>query len=263
MSQIHPSLKEFAIPVEDLESLDRNPRRGNVEAIMASYEEFGQIKPIVARKTSDGRNIVIAGNHQLEAARRLGWGEIAVVFMEADEQRALAFAVTENRTNELGFTDTTVLYDVLETIVDDYGDLMLDLGWDEFEMALMEPALEPDVASTPGVYLQPIIQQPVPERDVPRQSSSVAPVAVQDEDGEVRLQAPSSIDARTAVTTGASSVEVAGSSQAVVQYSLVFEGGAQQKRWFDFVRWLRSNPELEGETTSARLLNFLENVAEF
>lgn len=263
MNNIHSSLKGFAVPIDDLASLDRNPRRGNVEAIMASYEEFGQVKPIVARKTSDGKNIVIAGNHQLEAARRLGWDEIAVVFMDADEQRALAFAVTENRTNELGFTDTAVLYDILETIVDDYGALMEDLGWDEFEMAIMEPMIQPETDATPGVYLQPIIQTEQEPSRTPVTPTQLQPIAVQDEDGEVRLQAPSSIDARTAVTTGAPSVEVAGGSQAVVQYSLVFEGGAQQKRWFDFVRWLRSNPDVEGDTTSARLLCFLEGVAEF
>ncbi len=46
---IHESLIELAVDIDVLSPLDGNPRRGNVEAIMASYREFGQIKPIVIR----------------------------------------------------------------------------------------------------------------------------------------------------------------------------------------------------------------------
>lgn len=273
MNKIHPSLMSFAIPIEDLQPLPGNPRRGNVQAIMASYDEFGQVKPIVARKDAEGNNIVIAGNHQLAAARELGWDKIAVVFMDADDQRAMAFALTENRTNELGENDDALLYEALETVVDIYGDLMVDLGWDDFEIAMLDVDLNPSV-STPGVYLQPVIGEPtttnpieastVPAPDGPMEKSFDAqPVAVRDSEGEVKLVAPSGVDATAAIIGGAPALDMKGSSNAIIQYSLVFEGSEQQRRWFDFVRWLRANEDVAGDTTSQRLLNYLESTIDF
>jgi hypothetical protein len=42
----------MAVSVESLSPLENNPRVGNIDAIMASYSEFGQVKPIVAKKIS-------------------------------------------------------------------------------------------------------------------------------------------------------------------------------------------------------------------
>lgn len=273
MNKIHESLLPFAVDIDKLLTLPNNPRRGNVEAIMASYDEFGQVKPIIARKDESGEITVIAGNHQLEAAKQLGWDQIAVVFLEADDQRALAFAITENRTTELGYTDESLLYEALGEIVDGYSDLVYDLGWDEFEFALLETMATPQ-EHTPGVYHQPIINMDAVESEKDLDStaqtkmgrdaeSAVLPVAVRDEEGEARFTAPPGIDQKSAIATGSSAVSIEGGSRAIIQYSLVFDGAVQQKRWFDFVRWLRDSDGIEGETTSERLLNFLENVAEF
>ena len=113
MSGIHPSLKSLAVDIDTLDYLEGNPRIGNVEAIMASYTEFGQVKPIVAKKNEDGTATVIAGNHQLEAAVNLGWEQIAVIFLEADDKKAIAFALADNRTMELGYTEPELLTDML------------------------------------------------------------------------------------------------------------------------------------------------------
>lgn len=95
---IHADLVPLAVPLDILESLPGNPRRGDVAAVVRSYAEFGQRKPIVARRRGGG--VVIAGNHQLAAARELGWDEIAVVWVDDDEVRAKAFALADNRTAE-------------------------------------------------------------------------------------------------------------------------------------------------------------------
>jgi len=92
MNNIHQSLKSMAVDIDSLSPLEGNPRVGNVDAIMASYSEFGQVKPIVARKNEDGTSTVIAGNHQLEAAKALGWDEFELAAIESesiiDEHRA-------------------------------------------------------------------------------------------------------------------------------------------------------------------------------
>ena len=94
---IHPSLIGLKVEIDQLVPLPNNPRTGNVEAIMESYERFGQLKPIVVRATEDGYLMVMSGNHQLEAARRLGWTHIAVTEMQGDDADAIAFALVDNR----------------------------------------------------------------------------------------------------------------------------------------------------------------------
>lgn len=266
--KIHSSIEHLAAPLENLRTLVGNPRVGNIDAICASYDEFGQVKPIVVRPNDDGTMTVIAGNHQFQAAQRLGWSHIAVVPMDVDDARAMAFAIADNRTNELGHTDDSLLADALGQIIDDYGDLLEDLEWDEFELAMLDLSTETQVTSTPGLYEQPIIQmldepeQPVAPPALPSQSNS-APVTTRDSEGEVRLEAPKDSDTKSLVTQGATSGGMSGSSKAVVQYSLVFDSPEQQRRWYDFLRWMRSDAGVDGETTAEKLIDFLEQHADF
>ena len=107
---IAPDLKSLCVPIENLIPMEGNPRKGDVEAVKKSYEVFGQRKPIVARRLGISENgfatgTVTAGNHQLEAARALKWKEIAVVFIDEDENTAKAFSLADNRTHDLGTYD--------------------------------------------------------------------------------------------------------------------------------------------------------------
>ena len=110
---IADDLIPLAAPIDDLVPLAGNPRRGDVDAVMKSYERFGQRKPIVARKND---KMVIAGNHQLEAAKRLGWTEIAVVWVDDDEDTAMAFALADNRIADLGTYDDSALLELLMAV---------------------------------------------------------------------------------------------------------------------------------------------------
>jgi len=265
--KIHSSIEHLAVPLENLHTLVGNPRVGNIDAICASYDEFGQVKPIVVRPNDDGTMTVIAGNHQFQAAQRLGWSHIAVVPMDVDDARAMAFAIADNRTNELGHTDDSLLADALGQIIDDYGDLLEDLEWDEFELAMLDISTETQAHATPGVYEQPIIQmidepEPVEPQPLPSQSNS-SPVTTRDSEGETRLEAPKDSDTKALVTQGSTSGGMSGSSKAVVQYSLVFDSPEQQRRWYDFLRWMRSDAGVDGETTAEKLIDFLEQHADF
>lgn len=260
MDKIHESIKHLAVPLDTLVQLPGNPRIGNIDAICASYDEFGQVKPIVVRPNDDGTSTVIAGNHQFQAAQRLGWTHIAVVPMEVDDTRALAFAVADNRTNELGHTDENLLAEALGEIIDEYGDLMEDLNWDEFELAMLDLGVETQELSTPGLYEQPIITMP---EQKPTPPAAPTPVVTRDSDGEIRLEAPKTMDTNSLVTQGSTSQGVSGSTKAVVQYSLVFDSPDQQRRWYDFLKWLRNDAGIAGTTTSEKLIDFLEQHADF
>ena len=81
---IAPELEPFAVDVDSLTELQGNPRRGDVEAVKRSYAAFMQQKPIkVQRRGSE--LVVIDGNHQLRAARELGWDKIAATPFVMDD----------------------------------------------------------------------------------------------------------------------------------------------------------------------------------
>jgi len=256
-SNIHPSLKSMAVPIDGLSPLGGNPRVGNVEAIMASYEEFGQLKPIVARKNEDGSATVIAGNHQMEAARSLGWDEIAVVFIDADDKRALAFAVADNRTMELGYTEPEMLEEILLEIGDYYPELLEGLGWDEFEIAEMESSSVMEAAreSMPGS--SDAVPQIIP-RNMESISEEIRGLVSDGDDGERFISANSDMDHSDIAVRG-STVAVPGAApRAAVQYTIVFDDSDQQLRWYTFIKWLKTNPSIDGSTIGKRIINFID-----
>lgn len=122
-------LQGLAHPLKKLKLLPGNPRKGDVEAVKRSYERFGQRKPIVARP--DGT--VIAGNHQFLAAKALGWDEMAVVFVDDDEQTAKAFALADNRTSDLGTYDSEALAELLADVAVD-PELLMATGYTQADL---------------------------------------------------------------------------------------------------------------------------------
>lgn len=257
MSGIHKSIEHLATPLEKLVHLENNPRKGNIDAIVASYREFGQVKPIVVKDNADGTSTIIAGNHQYEAAKKLGWETIACVKFQGDTESAIAYALADNRTNELGTTDSNMLFELLGEVGEQYDNLIDALGWDEFDLAAMEgDYYQEDDAP----YEAPVIQSIIPLT----QEENRAPqaVSVQLESGETVLNAPQGTDTHQAVTQGAPSV-VANGSKTIVQYTLVFDSPDQQRKWYDFIRWLKSDPGTDGETTAERVLNFVDAHANY
>lgn len=113
MAEIAKDLLPLAVEIKKLKPASNNPRKGDIAAIRASYERFGQRKPIVAHsKTKE----VIAGNHQLAAAQELGWDKIAVVWVDDDEATATAYSVADNRIGQLGEWDVENLVQALSEI---------------------------------------------------------------------------------------------------------------------------------------------------
>ncbi len=136
---IAEDLRPLAVRVDSLRLLEGNPRRGDIDAVARSYEQFGQRKPIVARR-SDMQ--VIAGNHQLQAAQRLGWSHIAVVWTDDDDLTAKAFALADNRVSDFGSYDPTDLLALLEEVAVDR-DLLAAASYDEGFIADLVISLTP------------------------------------------------------------------------------------------------------------------------
>lgn len=99
------------VPVSQLRTYHRNPRKGNVEIIAESLRVNGQYRAIaVNRGTHTGRpNEVLAGNHTLLAARNLGWDNIAATFVDVDDDQCARIVAVDNRSADLGEYDEGVL----------------------------------------------------------------------------------------------------------------------------------------------------------
>lgn len=144
---IQNDLRGLACDIDDLNLLPGNPRRGNVEAVARSLEAFGQRKPIVARRSD---RVVIAGNHTLQAARALGWAEVAVVWVDDDEVTSKAFALADNRTAELGDYDQELLAELIGEVGSVDPELLAASGWSGDAVAELVAALEPEVLPVVG-----------------------------------------------------------------------------------------------------------------
>ena len=242
----HESLLDLLVPLDSLQLLENNPRVGNVDAIAASYDEFGQVKPIVIRENADGKATVIAGNHQVQAAKKLGWTHIAAVPLDANDKRAVAFALADNRTMELGPTDHTKAVDMIVEVVDEYDNLMSGLLWDDFEIALYQEQAEgqSDKDGGSSIFIPPEM------------------IVEEDEDGERRIVAGDDVNHEDVVLQGSTVTPQGNDPRAVVQYTLVFDNPDQQKRWYQFVRWLRSASAYEGDTTAEKVMAFLDAHSE-
>lgn len=118
--RIPASLANLVVPLADLAPYYRNPRSGDLDAIAESLSTHGQYKPIVVnRGTHTGRpNEILAGNHTAKAARKLGWDDIAVTWLDVDEATAAKIVIVDNRTSDLAGYDTALLADILTDLPD-------------------------------------------------------------------------------------------------------------------------------------------------
>lgn len=107
----------------------------NLEAIKNSLNRFGQRKPIVVNND----NVVIAGNGQYLAAKELGWTtiQIARTPKEWSKQDEIAYAIADNRTNDLSHFDNEALLQALESF--DLAEIK-DMGFTEADLADLSKA---------------------------------------------------------------------------------------------------------------------------
>lgn len=135
-------------PIADLKPYGSNPRRGNVAVIAESLKAHGQYRPIVVRADT---NEVLAGNHTLAAAKELGWTDLAVTYVDVDDEQAARIVLVDNRSADLGSYDDQVLLDLLASLDaggglggtgytgDDLDDLMALLSESEKSTPVADP----------------------------------------------------------------------------------------------------------------------------
>jgi len=147
LNNIAKDLQGLSAPLSNLKLAEKNPRKGDVEAIKKSYERFGQRKPIVAhRKTK----VIIAGNHQYQAARDLGWDKIAVVWVDDNDETATAYSIADNRIGQLGEWDVEELVSAFEML--DPSDLE-SVGFTQIDVEDYRALVDENIGSAPATVM--------------------------------------------------------------------------------------------------------------
>ena len=114
--KVNPQLERFLTPIDEISADPANSRlhpEKNILAIMGSLQTHGQQKPVVVR---DGT--IVAGHGVVEAARRLGWDQVAAITFDRDEFGALSYSIADNRSGELATWDLELLCEQLDSLAE-------------------------------------------------------------------------------------------------------------------------------------------------
>lgn len=95
--------------IAELKFYPGNARRGYIDLIADSLSKLGQYKPIVVN--ADGT--ILAGNHTVMAAQRLGWETIDVHRVDVDDETAKRIVLVDNKANDQSTYDVEELVNLL------------------------------------------------------------------------------------------------------------------------------------------------------
>jgi len=101
------------VDVRDLIEHPDNPRRGDLDAVVSSIEHHGFWGALIVQRSTGH---VLAGNHRLKAARRLGLERVPVQYVDCDVDQARAILLADNRTSDLGGYDDEQLVALLSQL---------------------------------------------------------------------------------------------------------------------------------------------------
>jgi len=107
-----PTESADLVNIADIQPYDRNARQGDVGAISESLRTLGQFRPIVVNRRT---NRILVGNHTWKAATMLGWTQIAVVWLDVDEDTESRIVLIDNRSADLATYDDDRLLALLTT----------------------------------------------------------------------------------------------------------------------------------------------------
>lgn len=118
------------LPLSDIKPYDKNPRRKkNIDKVMQSIKDFGFQQPIV----TDTSGTIIVGHSRYIAAQELKLQTVPVVIANLSPEKAKAYRIADNKTNE----DSEWDYGLLHQEFTDMLDLNMDLeitGFDNNEL---------------------------------------------------------------------------------------------------------------------------------
>ncbi|WP_130863097.1 ParB/RepB/Spo0J family partition protein [Bacilliculturomica massiliensis] len=114
---------QLELPIESIHTNPDQPRRvfdkSDLEELCCSIREFGVIQPLIVKRDSEGRYILIAGERRLRASAMAGLTRVPVVIREADDKDTALIALVENvQRADLNYIEEAAAY---KSLMEDYG----------------------------------------------------------------------------------------------------------------------------------------------
>ena len=106
------ALETLRTPLEKIRPDPTNPKLHDsvqIDAIFASFLEFGQDEPIVA----DRNGVIAKGEGRYLAAKQLGREDAAVLYVDDDDLKRIRHNIVDNRTHDMTGYDNEVLLGLL------------------------------------------------------------------------------------------------------------------------------------------------------
>lgn len=129
-----PVLEVERVPIAALRPYEGNAKlhtREQIDAVEASIKEFGFGNPVIAWHDEAGDPVIVCGHARVTAAKKLGMGEVPVIFRDdlTDAQRR-AYVLADNQTTMMTGWDPDQLAYELDTLAEsfDMGDFGFDVG---------------------------------------------------------------------------------------------------------------------------------------
>lgn len=118
------------LKLSEIKPYEKNPRqKRDIEKVAQSIKEFGWQQPIVV----DKGNVIVVGHSRYEAAKMLGHEKVPIVIADISPQKAKAYRIADNKTNQYSDWDFTKLHKELGELLDENYDLS-NLGFEEAEL---------------------------------------------------------------------------------------------------------------------------------
>ena len=116
--------------ITDIKPYSRNPRKKkNLQKVVESIQQFGWQQPIVV----DRAGVIVAGHSRYEAAKILECKEIPVLIADLSPEKAKAYRIADNKTNEYSEWDFSLLNKEFTDLLDINMDLEIT-GFDTKEL---------------------------------------------------------------------------------------------------------------------------------
>jgi ParB-like chromosome segregation protein Spo0J len=110
---IHPTLEDLRVPIDTVCPYPGNPKTPDLQVVADGLRRNGQYRPITVNRRNGQ---VLVGGEQWQAAKSLGWEQIAATFVDVDDAEAARIVAANKRTAELASQDDTALVDLLESL---------------------------------------------------------------------------------------------------------------------------------------------------
>jgi ParB-like chromosome segregation protein Spo0J len=96
----------------------KNPRIGDVNGIAESLKVNGQFRPVVVNRGDKAtvQDEILAGNHTVKGALKLGWTKVSVSYVNVDDDAAKLIVLADNRLNDVASYEPVNLAELLANI---------------------------------------------------------------------------------------------------------------------------------------------------